>query len=130
LKVSSSQNFKQLHLQIDDPGSDISLSGLLDIAEACPMLKSLHSPPSHAQAVSKAVNTKPSAFKALKGAAKQVSRVASVGRRRRRQKKLGPKKSTSQASPKAAQRSFVNAVRGTTKRVTSRSAPQKKAGKK
>ena len=42
MKSSGPQNLKQLHLPIDDPGSAISLSGLLDIAEACPMLESLH----------------------------------------------------------------------------------------
>ena len=41
MKSSCPENLKQLHLPIDDPGSAISLSGLLDIAEACPMLKSL-----------------------------------------------------------------------------------------
>ena len=42
MKSSGPKNLKQLHLPIDDPGSAISLSGLLDIAEACPMLESLH----------------------------------------------------------------------------------------
>ena len=42
MKSSRPKNLKQLHLPIDNPGSAISLSGLLDIAEACPMLKSLH----------------------------------------------------------------------------------------
>jgi hypothetical protein len=41
MKSSSPKNLKQLHLPIDDPGSAISLSGLLYIAEACPMLESL-----------------------------------------------------------------------------------------
>ena len=42
MKSSGPKNLKQLHLPINDPGSAISLSGLLDIAEACPMLESLH----------------------------------------------------------------------------------------
>ena len=42
MKSSGPKNLKQLHLPIDDPGSAISLSGLLDIAEACPKLESLH----------------------------------------------------------------------------------------
>ena len=41
MKSSIPKNLKQLRLPIDDPGSAISLSGLLDIAEACPMLESL-----------------------------------------------------------------------------------------
>ena len=41
MKSSSPKNLKQLHLPSDDPGSAISLSGLLHIAEACPMLESL-----------------------------------------------------------------------------------------
>ena len=41
MKSSGPKNLKQLHLPIDDPGSAISLSGLLDIAEACPMLEFL-----------------------------------------------------------------------------------------
>ena len=45
-KVSYPQYFKELRLQIDDPSSTISSSGLLDIAEACPMLEPLQSSPS------------------------------------------------------------------------------------
>ena len=42
LKSSSPKNLKQLHLPIDDPDCrGVSLSDLLDIAKACPMLKSL-----------------------------------------------------------------------------------------
>ena len=39
---SNNKKLKQLNLPIDDPESAISLYGLLDIAEACPMLQSLH----------------------------------------------------------------------------------------
>ena len=42
VKSSGPKNLKQLRLPIDDPGSAISLSGLLDIAEACPKLEYLH----------------------------------------------------------------------------------------
>ena len=42
LKSSFPKKLKHLNLPIDDPGSAISLSGLLDIAEACPMLESFH----------------------------------------------------------------------------------------
>ena len=43
MKSSCPQNLKQIHLPIDDPSSvAISLSGLLDLAEACPKLESLH----------------------------------------------------------------------------------------
>jgi hypothetical protein len=43
MNSSSPKKLKQLHLPIDDPSSvAIPLSGLLDIAEACPMLESLH----------------------------------------------------------------------------------------
>ena len=43
LKSSRPQKLKQLHLPAEDPdGSAIPLSGLLDIAEACPMLEYLH----------------------------------------------------------------------------------------
>lgn len=41
LKASGLQNLKQIHLPIDDRDSAISLSGLLDIAKACPMLEYL-----------------------------------------------------------------------------------------
>jgi len=39
LKSSGPKNLKQLYLPIDDPDSAVLLSGLLDIAEACPMLE-------------------------------------------------------------------------------------------
>lgn len=43
MKSSNPKKLKQLHLPIDDPVSvAISLSGLLDLAEACPKLESLH----------------------------------------------------------------------------------------
>jgi len=42
LKSSSPQNLKHLHLPMDSADSAVSLSGLLNIAEACPMLESLH----------------------------------------------------------------------------------------
>ncbi|KAF8809429.1 hypothetical protein BYT27DRAFT_7254564 [Phlegmacium glaucopus] len=41
LKTSGPKNLKQLHLPIDGPCSAVSLSDLLDIAKACPMLESL-----------------------------------------------------------------------------------------
>ena len=42
MKSSGPKKLKHLRLPLDDPDSAISLSGLLDIAEACPMLESLH----------------------------------------------------------------------------------------
>ena len=42
MKSSCPKNLKQLRLPVHDADSAISLSGLLDIAEACPMLESLH----------------------------------------------------------------------------------------
>ena len=42
MKSSGPKNLKQLRLPIADPGSAISISGLLDIAEACPKLEYLH----------------------------------------------------------------------------------------
>jgi hypothetical protein len=41
LKTSGPKNLKHLHMPIDDPDSAVSLSRLSDIAEACPMLKTL-----------------------------------------------------------------------------------------
>ena len=42
MKSSGNKKLKQLNLPIDDPKSAISLHGLLGIADACPMLESLH----------------------------------------------------------------------------------------
>ena len=41
LKISGPKSLKHLHMPMDDPDSAVSLPRLLDIAEACPMLKSL-----------------------------------------------------------------------------------------
>ena len=41
LTSSGAEKLKQLHLPIDDPGAAVPLSGLVDIAKACPMLQSL-----------------------------------------------------------------------------------------
>ena len=41
LTSSGTKNLKRLHLPIDDPDAAVPLSGLLDIAKACPMLQSL-----------------------------------------------------------------------------------------
>ena len=96
----------------------------------------------HAHAVSKA-GRQPSTFKALKGAAKCVSRVASP--RRTSQKDAsgvkshastkftkpishvakGASKRTSRVSPNAARKPVLNASRGTAKRVTSQRAQVK-----
>ena len=42
MKSSGNKKLKQLNLPIDDPKSAISLHGLLGVADACPMLESLH----------------------------------------------------------------------------------------